>query len=257
MFKLIKPYIVAKDAWLILQTAHEGTSKVKMSRLQLLTTKFENLRMKEDESIHEFHLSILDIANSFEALGEKMFDEKLARKILRSLPKRFYMKVTAIEEAQDIATTKVEELIGSLLTCEIGINERTNKKAKSIAFVTNADGEESHGDLDTEESITGALVLLGRQFKKVMKCVDRRQRPNGKNIRYDISKQQTNLKKTRTGEKNSQSKDVQCHECEGYGHIRPECATFLRRQKKGLVVAWSDSDSSEEEEGDGESVGES
>jgi GTP1/Obg family GTP-binding protein len=111
MFKLIKPYIVAKDAWLIQQTAHEGTSKVKMSRLQLLTTKFENLRMKEDESIHEFHLSILDIANSFEALGEKMSDEKLARKILRSLPKRFYMKVTAIEEAQDIATTKVEELI--------------------------------------------------------------------------------------------------------------------------------------------------
>jgi hypothetical protein len=43
MFKLIKPCIVAKDAWQILQTAHEGTSKVKMSRLQLLTTKFENL----------------------------------------------------------------------------------------------------------------------------------------------------------------------------------------------------------------------
>jgi hypothetical protein len=87
-----------------------------------------------------------------------------------------------------------------------------------------------------------------------MKCVDMRQRPNGQNIRFDISKQQTNLKKTRIYEKNSQSKDVQCHECEGYGHIRPECATFLRRQKKGLVVAWSDSDSSEEEEGDGEST---
>jgi hypothetical protein len=82
MFKLIKPCIVAKDAWLILQTAHEGTSKVKMSRLQLLTTKFENLKMKEDESIHEFHLSVMDIANSFKALGEKMSDEKLARKIL-------------------------------------------------------------------------------------------------------------------------------------------------------------------------------
>jgi hypothetical protein len=38
------------------------------------------------------------------------------------------MKVTAIEEAQDIATIKVEELIGSLLTCEVAINERTDKK---------------------------------------------------------------------------------------------------------------------------------
>jgi hypothetical protein len=27
--------------------------------------------MKDDESIQDFHLSLLDIANSFEALGEK------------------------------------------------------------------------------------------------------------------------------------------------------------------------------------------
>ena len=33
MFKMIKQCIVAKDAWDILKTAHEGTSKVKMSRL--------------------------------------------------------------------------------------------------------------------------------------------------------------------------------------------------------------------------------
>jgi hypothetical protein len=153
-------------------------------------------------------LSILDIANSFESLGEKMPDEKLARKILRSLPKRFDMKVTAIEEAQDIATMKVEELIGSLLTYEIAINERTDKKAKSIAFVTNAEDEEAQGYLDTEESRMDALVLLGRQFNKVMKRVDGRQKPNGQNIRFVISKQQTDLNKTRTDEKNNQLKDV-------------------------------------------------
>jgi hypothetical protein len=84
------------------------------------------------------------------------------------------MKVTAIEEAQDIATIKVEELIGSLLTCEIAINERTDKKDKNIAFVTNAEGEETQGDLDTEKRITNALVLLGRQFNKMMKRVDGR-----------------------------------------------------------------------------------
>jgi hypothetical protein len=233
MFKLIKPCIVAKDAWRILETAHEGTSKVKMSRLQLLTTKFENLKMKEDESIHDFHLSILDIANSFEALGERMSDEKLARKILKSLPKRFDMKVTAIEEAQDIATMKVEELIGSLLTCEI--NERTDKKAKSIAFVTNADEEESQED--PEESISEALVLLGKQFNKLIKRVDKRQKPNEQDIRFDISKQPVNLRKIGNEEKSSKFKEVQCHECEGHSHIRPECPTYLRKQKKGLTAS--------------------
>jgi len=41
MFRLISTCTVAKDAWEILQTTHEGTYKVQMSRLQLLTTKFE------------------------------------------------------------------------------------------------------------------------------------------------------------------------------------------------------------------------
>jgi len=43
MFRLIKQCTVAKDAWEILETAHEGTTKVKSAKLQLLTTKFENV----------------------------------------------------------------------------------------------------------------------------------------------------------------------------------------------------------------------
>ena len=46
MFRLIKKCNVAKDAWDILRKAHEGTSKVKSSRIELLTTIFESLRMK-------------------------------------------------------------------------------------------------------------------------------------------------------------------------------------------------------------------
>jgi len=111
MFRLIKQCIVAKDVWEILKTAHEGITKVKRAKFQLLTTKFENLRMMEDESIQDYYLNILHIANAFESLGEKISDEKLVRKILRSLPKRFDMKVTTIGEAQDISSLKVDELI--------------------------------------------------------------------------------------------------------------------------------------------------
>jgi len=55
MFRLIKQCNVAKDAREILKTAHEGTSKVKSSRLQLLTTKFENLKMMEDVNIQSIY----------------------------------------------------------------------------------------------------------------------------------------------------------------------------------------------------------
>ena len=64
--------------------------------------------MQEDETIQDYYMNVLDIANSFNSLGEKFSDEKLVRKILRSLPKRFDMKVTTIEEGQDICSMQVD-----------------------------------------------------------------------------------------------------------------------------------------------------
>ncbi|KAK2378305.1 putative mitochondrial protein [Trifolium repens] len=242
MFRLIKKCVVAKEAWDILETVHEGTSKVKMSRLQLLTTKFESLKMKEDESVHEFYMNILDIANSFDVLGEKMSDAKLVRKILRSLPKRFDMKVTAIEEAHDINTMKVDELIGSLETFESAINERSDKKSKSIAFASNTDDCESTGEIDEDDGFSEALAMVGRKLRQAWK-----QKPNGQNIRFNINTQPDKFKKGKGDDKQAPSKGIQCHECEGYGHIRTECATFLKKQKKSMTVTWSDEDDSEEE----------
>ena len=93
--------------------------------------------MKDDESINDFHMNILEISNASSALGQKILEDKLVRKMLKSLPKRFDMKVNAIEEAQDIEKMKVDKLVGSLLTFELSINERSEKKNKSIVFVTN------------------------------------------------------------------------------------------------------------------------
>ncbi|KAK2429756.1 putative mitochondrial protein [Trifolium repens] len=248
VFKLIKNCVSAKDAWEILQKCYEGTTKVKQSKIQHLTSKFEALRMKDDESIQDFHLCLLDIANSFEALGEKISDEKLSRKLLRSLPKRFDMKVTAIEEAHDISTMKMDELVGSLQTFEIVLNERSDKKNKSIAFVSNTDDSNDQSEEEEEDSLADAIAMLGKQFNKVLKRVGSRNQQNGQSIRLDINKQQHSMKKTNPEEKSNQSKGVQCHECEGYGHIRSECGTYQKRQKKGLTVSWSDEDTDEENE---------
>jgi hypothetical protein len=68
-----------------------------------------------------------------------------------------------------------------------------------------------------------------------------------KNIQFDISKQGNTSAKTKTDDKTNQGKGVQCNECEGFGHIRSECATYLKKQKKGLSIYWSDEDNSENE----------
>ncbi|XP_058771038.1 uncharacterized protein LOC131644531 [Vicia villosa] len=240
IFRLVHQCELAKDVWDTLKTTHEGTSKVKMSRLQLLTTKFENLRMRDDESIKDFHMNILDIANTSGALGEKMSDEKLVRKILRSLPKRFDMKVTAIEEAQDISKMKVEELIGSLQTFEMGISENSEKKNKSIAFVSNSQEEVEES---REENLSESIAMLGKQFNKIIRRMDQKPRPNVKNISSDTNRSYDSGRRAKPEEKYNHSKGIQCHGCEGYGHIRAECPTYLKKQKKGLSVSWSDEDS--------------
>ena len=45
-----------------------------------------------------------------------------------------------------------------------------------------------------------------------------------------------------------QSRGIQCHGCEGYGHIRVECPTSLKKQEKGMSVTWSDGDSESDSE---------
>jgi hypothetical protein len=42
-----------------------------MSKLQLLTTKFENLKMDEYETILEFNARLRDIDNTYFALGKR------------------------------------------------------------------------------------------------------------------------------------------------------------------------------------------
>lgn len=130
-----------------------------MLRIQLVTIKFENLRMNENESICEFHVRLRDISNTSFALGEKIYEENFASKILRSFPKKIDMKVTAIEEAHDLSSIKVDELIGSFQTFEMSINVRSEMKNKGIAFVSNTKEFGIQGD--KEESWENDIALLG------------------------------------------------------------------------------------------------
>ena len=51
-FHRISHITVTKEAWEILETTYEGTKKVKDTKLQMLTTHFEELKMSEDESFN-------------------------------------------------------------------------------------------------------------------------------------------------------------------------------------------------------------
>ena len=63
---------VAQKAWDILCVAFEGNDVVHESKLELLTAKFKNLQMSEEETIKDFNGRLCGIANESFALGEKI-----------------------------------------------------------------------------------------------------------------------------------------------------------------------------------------
>jgi len=64
--------------------------------------------MLEDETFNEFYTRIRDLRNLMVSLRKNVSDAKLIKKILRSLLKRFRIKVTTIEESKDLDSMKIE-----------------------------------------------------------------------------------------------------------------------------------------------------
>ena len=71
----------SKEAWGILQVTHEGASALKISKLKMISIKFENIRMHENQNFSFFYFELSGIVNCFFNLGEPILDSKVVRKI--------------------------------------------------------------------------------------------------------------------------------------------------------------------------------
>lgn len=226
--KKISSIETAKEAWTILQTIYEGTKAVKDSKLQRLTTSFEEIK-KEDESFDEIYAKFKDIVNSVFNLGETIPKPKIVRKVLKSLSKRFHAKIIAIEESKDIDKIPLTELVGNLQTYELGltrIGKSSKSKSKSMASkVKSSDIDEFSNNEDSKMK-----SYITRQFKKFMKNAnakgsdkDRKQSSSSQSKSQDKGK-----KDARDGGQYIVPSRPKCFECQGFGHMKQECPTYLK-----------------------------
>ena len=151
-FKKISSTETAKETWTIPQTTYEGSKAVKDSKLQRLTTSLKEIKMEEDESFNEFYAKIKDIVNSTFSLRETIPKPNIVRKVLRSLPERFYAKIIVIEELKNIDKIPLTKLVGNLQTYEIELS-RIGKSGKSKSTALKAkssDTDESSNDEDSK-----------------------------------------------------------------------------------------------------------
>ncbi|GKV03791.1 hypothetical protein SLEP1_g16037 [Rubroshorea leprosula] len=181
-----------------------------------------------------------DIVTNLKALGKVYPSQEVVRKVLRSLPKNWEAKKTAIEEFKDLKTLKLEDLIGKLMTNEIEVQvdggvEVVEKKKKNVAFKASNQKKESEDDASNEESSNEEDItkLISKEVKRFMK----------KNIK---------IKLARRDEGESTKKSVKCYECNKMGHYRNECPKLKKGErknkksmkKKAFTATWSNDETS-------------
>ncbi|XP_073307160.1 uncharacterized protein [Primulina huaijiensis] len=77
------------------------SESVRRTRLRMLASKFEMMRMEESENILDYDRHLREVANEAFSLGDPISNERLVSKVLRSLPERFNVKICAIDEEKD------------------------------------------------------------------------------------------------------------------------------------------------------------
>jgi hypothetical protein len=202
----------------------------------MLISKFEEIKMLEDETFGEFYSKMSDLRNSMVSLGKTVLDVKLICKILRSLLERFRIKVTIIEESKDLEEMKIEEFVGSFQTYELSLPPV--KKLKTIALkVSKKKVEVSSGDDSEDEE--KAVAMLAKNFGKLMR---------NERFKKKFSKKMKKVPREAKPEE-AEKKDPRgpkCFECSGFGHIRADCGNL--KQGKGKAYNATLSDESKEEE---------
>ena len=214
-FHRISHITVAKEAWEILETIYEGTKKVKDTKLQMLTTWFEELKMSEDEPFDSFYSKLNKVVVSKFNLREKTEDSKIVWKILRSLLESFRAKVIAIEESKDIDDIKVQELIGSPQTYELSLPNQ--RKSESLAFKTVNERVDVHGSSD-DDAVEKDVAYLAKNFRKFLKF--KNSGKFGDKGKFQSSGKEKREFKKKDGKESQSTQDVTCFECNGHDTLR-------------------------------------
>ena len=121
---------------------------------------------------------------------------------------------------------------------------------KSIDYV-NGNG------FDDELSST-EIAYLAKNFKKFLRNNNRRARGKNnakpRNFKRNESIKVSNIDKSKekVGQTSNNSMGQQCFGCQGYGHVKSECPTFLKSKGKVMAITLSDDEVFDHESGSDE-----
>ncbi|GAV59148.1 UBN2 domain-containing protein, partial [Cephalotus follicularis] len=129
-FNRVSSYISAKDMWDRLEVTYEGANQVKEAKISMLVRDYEIFTMHENEDIKIMFTRFINITNALQALDKVYANSEMVRKIFRCLPSVWMPNMTVIEEAKDLNTFPLKDLLGSLMTHELSIMKKDDDDEK-------------------------------------------------------------------------------------------------------------------------------
>ncbi|XP_070020738.1 uncharacterized protein [Nicotiana sylvestris] len=183
--------------------------------------------MKEGETIQEMYTRFTTLTNELKSLRRVILEEDKVEKILtRVFPVTWESKITAIQESKNIATLKLDQLIGNLTAYKLRrqtMKMDAPKKEKSLALrITEGT------DLEEDE-----MAMITKGFKKYLM----RGKGSSRGASYNKPR-----KKERVERRNRKKEHVHSKKNKG--------------PTNAMVAAWGESsdEDSEDEDGDEESL---
>ena len=204
--------------------------------------------MSDDESFDEFYAKLNDIVNFAYNLGEIYDQPKIVRKILKSFTENFRPKMITITESKDVDFIPVDELVESFQSYELDLPKTSESKSMALKSVDDVDV----GGFDDELSTT-EIAYLAKNFRNFIRNNNRRARDKntvepGNFRKNDPTKVNNTIKpREKVGQSSNNSIGPQCFGCQGYGHMKSECPTYLKSKGKTMTVTLSDDEVSDDE----------
>ncbi|XP_074341853.1 uncharacterized protein LOC141679248 [Apium graveolens] len=185
---------MARGAWEAIRTMCLGADRVRKARVQTLKSEFENLCMKDTETIDEFCIRLNGLVTNIRTLGETVVESYVMKKILRAAPSKFLQITSAIEQFGNLDEMSIEETVGSLKAYEERLRGQSENSNGQLLL--------TEDEWTKRENNEGQLLLTREEWLK-----RRPQKPRGTSSYQGIR---------------DKSK-VKCFNCHNYGHFAAGC----------------------------------
>ncbi|KAG6530437.1 hypothetical protein ZIOFF_012676 [Zingiber officinale] len=203
IFGLIANAKTAKEAWDTLKLSYKGVDRAQKSKLQSLRRLYDRCEMSSTETVEHYFSRLTDLVNKMRLYGDKIGDDAVVEKILRTIPLKYDHVVSSIQESHDIELLTIAELKGMIESHIDRIEAKTETPANEEAL-------KSQVTLNTTDS-----SQRGGGFNRGRGRARRGYRGRG---RGNYSNQ------GRSGDNAMQERfSAHCYNCGKYGHKIADC----------------------------------